>query len=233
MNCYAPVAAWTGSGSASSSVAVTGAYTPSASRLIQGTGTSRALLTIDIFPWTFAQCPDPAICGGNPFLLENEGSSTTPMGEVGWTATPNSFDLFVQNRGGAPALDIAPAPLSTGFVWGLVDGGGDGGGAGGGGVYPGGVGTATWDNQPQTYDYCSDTLAPGDWCILTLTFAPAVAGAYAETLSLSYADDAGPIAAPSTWVIAATGEDGGEPSSGFLGDSGWLIGPCDAGCLPP
>ena len=207
------------------SVAVTGAYTPAASRLIQGIGTSRALLTIDAFPWTFGECPDPSICGGNPLLLLNEGSSTTPMGEVAWTDTPNAFDLFVQNRGGAPALGIAPAPLSTGFLWGQLDGGG---------AYPGGVGTATWDNEPQQYAYCSDTLAPGDWCILTLTFAPAVAGPFDETLSLSYSDDAGPIAAPSTWVISATGEDGGQPSGfGFTGDSGWLIGDCDAGCLPP
>jgi hypothetical protein len=112
--------------------------------------------------------------------------------------TGDALDLVVTNRGGAPTTTLGPGlPLDGGFAW-------------AGGTFPGGTGskklvheqtaTAGHADADHVYEYCGGVLAPGEQCIVSLTFNAAPSGFVpsipvfkVETnVNISYADAVGP-----------------------------------------
>lgn len=114
--------------------------------------------------------------------------------------TSDALDLVVTNRGGAPATTLGPGlPLDGSFEW-------------AGGAFPGGTGskklvhqqtpTGGYADPDHVYPYCGGgALAPGEQCIVSLTFNPTSTGfdqpsipiQKVETnVNLSYADALGP-----------------------------------------
>ena len=92
-------------------------------------------------------------------------------GEVG---VPHPFDLVVRNQGNAPATQIAPLfPARPPCSWGAAPDADA--------MYPGGSGGA----------YCTDTLPPGEACILSANFFTAVETSGQCVFWLRYAADAG------------------------------------------
>ncbi len=111
--------------------------------------------------------------------------------------TGDALDLVITNRGGAPTTALGPGlPLSDGFAW-------------AGGAFPGGTGskqlvhqqtpTGGYADPTHVYPYCSGVLAPGEQCIVSLTFNTGSSGLLpnipifiAETdVDIAYSDGAG------------------------------------------
>jgi hypothetical protein len=145
---------------------LTNAYESSVAIALQGTSTTRALLTISDDTGFFG-CTD-AICG--------------PVNPWGTT----SLNLLVSNRGGSPTTSLGiGAPLGSGLQWGP---GGDAG------SFPGGTGMGSMGGQ--NYEYCTtQTLGAGQQCMITVV-VPCVYGAAAPGVgaaNLAYSDSSGPV----------------------------------------
>ena len=162
---YTPTTA----GSSTLSLDVTDAYVSSVTCELDGSPTLRALLTISEDPGFFG-CTD-AVC--------------QPIGRIVMPGSTEPIDLVVSNRGGAPTTSLeVGTPLDEPFYWGP---------SGAGGTFPGGSGQGSVGGVD--YDYCTTpTLGVGEQCMVTVSFAPTVAGPQVNTaVSLAYSDAAGPV----------------------------------------
>jgi len=174
----------TAAGSSALTLHVTDAYLPSVTCELQGSPTSRALLTISESPGFFG-CNDATCAAAG--LVAAPGSTVTR-------------GFVVSNRGGAPTMALAVGtPLVAPFTWGPC---------GTGDPFPGGSGTGSVEGVD--YDYCAaQALGPGEQCLVTVSFCPTEAGSpITSAVSLAYADAVGPVSPDAVRTIVGATSGG-------------------------